>query len=452
MYKKIVFLTLISMLLTYGAERKVLGELLTSTTCGPCKNADAHFDQMANNYDYLVPICYHVWWPGDGSDPFYWNNPNDNKSRNNYYGNNYVPHLFVNGTDQGSSGSWESVVDDFHSIPAPVFIDVYTKNNVSALKADDYGKTGSIMVHIVSDTADQIKAQLRVAITIDGVEYHAPNGVNEHNHAMLDMYPSAWGSTITLAPAADTILEFDYTIQDTIYFPEGLNPDELYHVVDPESCNVVVFMQDDINDNTMSVYQANMCDVVKPYNMEIVYSNMKDANDNGKLEPGEEAEVFVTVTNNGDASVKDIKLMMDANNPHIQLIDSIVDVSDNIGQGESYKNDAKPFKIKATDEYTEGEELNARFIVTKDTYYNMSSTNLGIVENKIDNFAEITNGSIHINASKWEVLIFSIDGTKTKEIKGNGAKEISLKDLNTGLYFVKIITNERTLLKKLIIP
>ena len=48
-------------------------------------------------------IYYHVWWPGQGNDPMYLANTSMNRTRNNYYENNYTPHMFTNGKDSGSN-------------------------------------------------------------------------------------------------------------------------------------------------------------------------------------------------------------------------------------------------------------------------------------------------------------------------------------------------------------
>ena len=59
-------------------------------------------------------IFYHVWWPGQGNDPMYLINQQMNRDRNNYYGNNYTPHLYSNGRDSGSNpATWR---DDARNI------------------------------------------------------------------------------------------------------------------------------------------------------------------------------------------------------------------------------------------------------------------------------------------------------------------------------------------------
>ena len=54
-------------------------------------------------------IFYHVWWPGQGNDPMYLANTSMNRDRNNYYGNNYTPHMYTNVKDSGSNtNNWKN--------------------------------------------------------------------------------------------------------------------------------------------------------------------------------------------------------------------------------------------------------------------------------------------------------------------------------------------------------
>ena len=63
-------------------DSKILMELFTSTTCGPClpqnTTLNRYLDPMSAVYagdlaDKWILLRYHVWWPSAG-DPFYdWN-------------------------------------------------------------------------------------------------------------------------------------------------------------------------------------------------------------------------------------------------------------------------------------------------------------------------------------------------------------------------------------------
>ena len=82
--KKILFFSMLLAVLVcsaliqpgFGYERRALGEMFTSTTCGPCFNANNQLDKWTDPSDpqYIedwVVIRYHMGWPAPGNDPFY---------------------------------------------------------------------------------------------------------------------------------------------------------------------------------------------------------------------------------------------------------------------------------------------------------------------------------------------------------------------------------------------
>ena len=74
-------------------DSKILMELFTSTTCGPClpqnTTLNRYLDPMSAVYagdlaDKWILLRYHVWWPSAG-DPFYDWNPQPVINREAYY-------------------------------------------------------------------------------------------------------------------------------------------------------------------------------------------------------------------------------------------------------------------------------------------------------------------------------------------------------------------------------
>ena len=99
---------------TQVVPTKILTELFTSTTCGPCtaqnNTLDRYLDPTSSTYvsdiaDKWIILRYHVWWPAAG-DPYYDWNQNPVIVREGYYDVGYVPHAFTQGlTDSGSGAS-----------------------------------------------------------------------------------------------------------------------------------------------------------------------------------------------------------------------------------------------------------------------------------------------------------------------------------------------------------
>ncbi|KPL08331.1 hypothetical protein AMJ71_08440 [candidate division TA06 bacterium SM1_40] len=64
-----------------AAQRIVLGELFTNTSCGPCRPANLKLDTLAIEHSAtLALIRYHTWWPSS-ADPFYQANIIENTAR-----------------------------------------------------------------------------------------------------------------------------------------------------------------------------------------------------------------------------------------------------------------------------------------------------------------------------------------------------------------------------------
>ena len=78
-----------------SVARKPFFEMFTSSTCGPCVDANINLDAVLGNNDdstYSI-VKYQVNWPGNG-DPYY---IEDNGIRVDYYGVTGVPSLYSNG-------------------------------------------------------------------------------------------------------------------------------------------------------------------------------------------------------------------------------------------------------------------------------------------------------------------------------------------------------------------
>ena len=84
-----------------NVKSKILMELFTSTTCGPClpqnTKLNEYLDPTSSVYaedlaDDWIILRYHVWWPASG-DPYYDFNPSPVINREDYYDVGYVPHM-----------------------------------------------------------------------------------------------------------------------------------------------------------------------------------------------------------------------------------------------------------------------------------------------------------------------------------------------------------------------
>ncbi len=199
MKKMLLFILIFSVStgILYSAERTVLKESFTSTTCPPCVPANQYFDNWYNghsNAHRVAVIKYHVWWPAPGNDPFYAANPTEVQTRNTYYSNNIAPRAFINGTiDGGSSYStWPTHIINQLSVASP-FIITISGNLLSG--------SGTVNIKVKSDgtTIPPGTLVLHTTVVESGLEYTGSNGDPIHNHVMRKMYPNASGETFTIS-------------------------------------------------------------------------------------------------------------------------------------------------------------------------------------------------------------------------------------------------------------
>lgn len=175
----------------------------------------------------IVVIRYHCWWPGS-DDPYYNYNITENRARINYYGADYAPHLWIDGNiDAGSnSGSWETRFINEADVWSPLVMDI-----TGTFDSDN--RAGEFTVSVFAELdpgASNLK--LRMAIIENRISWRAPNGTSIHNQTFRDMVPSAQGVGFTL--------EEGETFEHTESFE---TPSPLI----PENCQIVAFVQSDLN-------------------------------------------------------------------------------------------------------------------------------------------------------------------------------------------------------------
>ena len=154
-------------------------------------------------------IFYHVWWPGQGNDPMYLINQQMNRDRNNYYGNNYTPHLYSNGRDSGSNpATWR---DDARSITNE--ISLFTLTSTSIKEGRDI--TVSVSAKSLIDTSPNTELKLFVAVVLDKVVYpSSPNGLTDHYDVVVDLLSGNSGKKIIFEANLSKIETFNWTFPD----------------------------------------------------------------------------------------------------------------------------------------------------------------------------------------------------------------------------------------------
>jgi hypothetical protein len=183
-----------------GADRKVVLELFTSTTCGPCYNADVYLFQtwlpQSAARDHIIPIAYHVWWPGAG-DPMYDANPVPVQGRVAFYQGAiyFAPRLYIDGLIDGSStyATWAALVATRLQTASPIAISLSGSLNAGI---------ATLRAQITAEQALNT-SNLRVfwVVIEDSVSALQTNGSTyvpfAHEAAHRAILPSATGATFT---------------------------------------------------------------------------------------------------------------------------------------------------------------------------------------------------------------------------------------------------------------
>ena len=171
-----------------NVKSKILMELFTSTTCGPCLPQNTTLNNYLNPEssvyagdlaDDWIILRYHVWWPSSG-DPYYEWNTAPVINREGYYGVGYVPHMYTQGwTDSGSTAAtWRT-----HARAA---VDGVTPFNVQITGTrNGYNLSGNVTVTSAGDV-NNLGFKLYVTVTHDNSQYQAPNGQTVFDQTFID--------------------------------------------------------------------------------------------------------------------------------------------------------------------------------------------------------------------------------------------------------------------------
>ena len=175
-------LTISSLILTssaFAADRIVLVEESTSSTCPPCATYNPGIEAAINilGQSKVLLLAYHVWWPSPGNDPMFLANQTEVQDRINYYGINSAPDLITDGVNSGSlapaSGTFTLVNgwDQLSQLGAPVVIDASSSvaNGMIYATADVSLETGITLPNSV---------QVRVAVVEKHISYASAPGTN----------------------------------------------------------------------------------------------------------------------------------------------------------------------------------------------------------------------------------------------------------------------------------
>ena len=163
-------------------------------------------------------IFYHVWWPGQGNDPMYLANTAMNRTRNNYYGNNYTPHMYTNGRDSGSNpNNWKEDPRGYLS-------------NVGLYEISIKGSRfdNSISFEVISNslinTGSSSDIRLFVATVMGLVKYpNSPNGLTDHYNSVIELVTGNDGKKMKYISSLNYIESFNWSMPTNWIYHNSIN-------------------------------------------------------------------------------------------------------------------------------------------------------------------------------------------------------------------------------------
>lgn len=194
-----------------GVQKKILFEAHTATTCGPCASQNPALDAFVQqNFDSIVAIKYHVWWPALG-DPMYNANIPQARVRTQYNSISAVPTLTVDGVHQQVSAytttsNLQNPFNTRRAMASPIGISVTdTRLAGDTIKA-------TITINVVSALPSGVDYRLRINALERKIQYTSPPGSNGETtfyDVFRRMYPSTNGLPINYSPGTYTV-EYKY--------------------------------------------------------------------------------------------------------------------------------------------------------------------------------------------------------------------------------------------------
>ncbi len=275
-------------------QKKVLHELFTSSTCGPCATLNPIIDEVVynNNLDKAVLIKYQVNWPGAG-DPYY---VQDAQDRIDYYGVGAVPSFFVDANSESPAYS-QGVLDIYASQHALLKM----KNGVINYNFDTKSLTADIDIVALSDVSGNLVAQMAV-VEKKTTGNIGSNGETEFHNVMMKFIDNTNGNALS-----------DFVVRDTqhVSATTSLASTNIEEITD---IRVVVWVQDY---DTKQIYQSEYIDLTQEDMIDVGLEKLETVNTACGGLPSD-GEVKVTVVNTGIVGVSNFDVNYSLNGEQIQ--------------------------------------------------------------------------------------------------------------------------------------
>ncbi len=185
-------------------QRRVLHEVLTSSTCGPCAGANPVIDGVVfdpANEPSSTTIKYQVSWPGDG-DPYQTPMAADRVA---YYGTTEVPDFWVDANNESGASYSQSAFDAYAAVPS--FFEIEGEHTI-------VGNDVEVEVTITPN-ADFTGVCHVVVLENETTENVGSNGETEFHNVAMAMLPTSSGTDVTLVAGTPHTFTLTRDMSDT---------------------------------------------------------------------------------------------------------------------------------------------------------------------------------------------------------------------------------------------
>ena len=394
------------------AQKIPMIEHFSSSTCGPCVNANAMMLEITNaNPGRYTYTKYPVNFPGIG-DPYYFN---EVAGRAGYYNIDAVPMLFLDGIWQEYTIVTQEALDASYATPSVANI------------RGAFNVEGSV-INITADFMSYIKMEnVRAFVTVNEkitTGNVGSNGETEFRHIFMKALDSPTGNKISIEAGEYQRLEFSYDMSST-------------NVEEMSDLEVSLWIQ---NYETSEIYNSRFAYEYTEHCYPVRNMMAGISDDESTL------SLQWDVPEKGNPSGYNIYIDGELiKEKHNALSFSTTDFSDEILDGKTHIAEVVAVY---ENEMTSVGDLSILLSGWVNVYENKAEENeISIYPNPAKDFIKVS-GNDRINSVK----VYNCLGMMVEEIEVNANKaEINISDYNTGIYFVDVKTENGNIVKKVVI-
>lgn len=385
-----------------SAERIVMIESFSSSTCGPCVATNAALHTLCNNNPGRFAFTK---FPAYG-DAYY---NTESAARCTYYNVVGVPQGFLDGENQGYEAVQQSAFDDH--LARYAFMDI----------RGSFTMSGSV-IHVKADVMPYIDEDARVFVSVNEKVTHnntGSNGETEFYHVMMKMLPDADGAPVNFTAGELQHIEYEYDMSST-------------HVEEMSDLEVAVWVQNYESQEIYNCRFASEYTEAHPYpveNLDVVaddqvYCNCWIASWD---EPSHGNPLGYNVFYNGELvaeNLTDRSFEFEANHPDAPVV----------------------VEVQAV--YADGNTSVKRVFVAQGVMaVGEDEAFIGKV------YPNPSNGTFNLDfgQGQWDVAIYDLTGRKVYGNRHDGHSVIDLSQRPKGIYLLKAIGEGQTLTAKMVV-